>query len=209
LTTNANNDLTEAIIQIIKEKKPQSAHQLTSLVQEKFPLPEKEIIKIIIALQEQGKINLITVSNPPPHALSAYLKTKQALWYWATVITALMTAIIVFTVPENAYPICYIRNIFGTIFVLWLPGYTFIKALFPVAVPMKTSSENLNKIERVALSLGMSLALVPIVGLILNYTPWGIRLTPITLSLFALTLVFATAAVIREHQTRIRTASPA
>jgi uncharacterized membrane protein len=46
----------------------------------------------------------------------------------------------------------------------------------------------------------MSLALVPLVGLLLNYTPWGIRLTPITLSLTALTLTFATAAVIREYQ---------
>jgi uncharacterized membrane protein len=45
----------------------------------------------------------------------------------------------------------------------------------------------------------MSIALVPIVGLILNYTPWGIRLTPITISLLALTLVFATMAVVREY----------
>jgi uncharacterized membrane protein len=62
-------------------------------------------------------------------------------------------------------------------------------------LPQKTSSENLDTIERVALSLGMSLALTPIVGLILNYTPWGITLTPITLSLLALTVVFATAAI--------------
>jgi uncharacterized membrane protein len=48
----------------------------------------------------------------------------------------------------------------------------------------------------------MSLALTPIVGLILNYTPWGIRLTQITLSLLALTVVFATAAVLREHQAK-------
>ena len=60
----------------------------------------------------------------------------------------------------------------------------------------------MDTIERVALSLGMSLALVPIVGLILNYTPWGIRLTPITLSLLALTIVFATAAILREYQAK-------
>jgi uncharacterized membrane protein len=45
----------------------------------------------------------------------------------------------------------------------------------------------------------MSLALVPIVGLLLNYTPWGIRLTPIVLSLLALTLIFATVAIIKEY----------
>ena len=60
----------------------------------------------------------------------------------------------------------------------------------------------MDNIERVALSLGMSLALVPIVGLILNYTPWGIRLTPIPLSLLALTIIFATAALLREYQAK-------
>ena len=64
--------------------------------------------------------------------------------------------------------------------------------------PPKTSSENLDNIERIALSIGMSLALVPIVGLILNYTPFGIRLAPITLSLLTLTVVFATVALFRE-----------
>jgi uncharacterized membrane protein len=49
----------------------------------------------------------------------------------------------------------------------------------------------------------MSLAIAPIVGLILNYTPWGIRLPPVTLSLLALTAIFATAAIVREFQTKI------
>lgn len=99
----------------------------------------------------------------------------------------------------------YIRYVLGGVFVLWLPGYTFIKALYPTQVPIKTSSENLDTIERVVLSAGMSIALVPMVGLLLNYTPWGIRLTPVTLSLLGLTLTFALAAIIREYQTRVQT----
>ena len=60
----------------------------------------------------------------------------------------------------------------------------------------------MDTIERAVLSFGISLALVSIVGLILNYTPWGISLTPIALSLLALTIVFATAAVLREYQAK-------
>jgi len=86
--------------------------------------------------------------------------------------------------------------VLGAIFVLFLPGYTFIRALFP--------EKELDNIERTALSMGMSLALVPITGLILNYTPWGIRTTPVTLSLLALTTIFATAAITREHQTKTK-----
>jgi uncharacterized membrane protein len=68
------------------------------------------------------------------------------------------------------------------------------KGPFPVQKEMDT-------IERAALSIG--LATVPIVGLLLNYSPWGIRLTPITLSLLALTSTFATAALTREHQAKV------
>jgi uncharacterized membrane protein len=71
-------------------------------------------------------------------------------------------------------------------------------------VPIVTSSENLDTIERIALSFGLSIALTAIVGLILNYTPWGVRLAPITFSLLALTIVFATAAVLSEYKAKLK-----
>ena len=52
------------------------------------------------------------------------------------------------------------------------------------------------------MSIGLSLALVPLAGLLLNYSPWGIRVVPVTLSLLALTLVFAVAAVMRDYSVR-------
>jgi len=125
--------------------------------------------------------------------------TEKTVWYWTTIALAAATVIAIFAIPENAYPIVYIRYILGSIFILWLPGYTFIKALFPTQLPNKNSSESLDTIERIAFSIGMSLALVSIVGLLLNYTPWGIRLVPVTLSLLGLSVTFATAAIIREQ----------
>ena len=200
--SNSNEtELTKTIIQVINERKPQSVKQLANLVKEKLAISEEEILQSILELQSQGRIKLEDHQPaPPPTRLAAYMKTGQALWYWATITITIITAATVFTVTEDFYPWVYIRYALGAIFVLWLPGYAFIKALFPVHVPIKMPTENLDTVERIALSLGMSLALVPIVGLLLNYTPWGIRLTPIVTSLLALTLVFATAAIIREHQ---------
>ena len=60
--------------------------------------------------------------------------------------------------------------------------------------------KEIDNVERAALSIGMSLAIVAINALILNYTPWGISTTPITLSLLGLTLTLSTIAVVREHQ---------
>jgi uncharacterized membrane protein len=50
----------------------------------------------------------------------------------------------------------------------------------------------------------MSLALVPLVGLLLNYTPWGIRLTPVTISLLALTITLTITGLVREHQDKTK-----
>ncbi|MCC6050225.1 MAG: DUF1616 domain-containing protein, partial [Thermofilum sp.] len=51
--------------------------------------------------------------------------------------------------------------------------------------------DELSPLERLALSIGLSLALVPLVGLLLNYTPFGIRLYPVLAALSLLTLSLA------------------
>jgi len=196
--------LTQTILQLIKEKKPTNAQQLVKLTEEKTSLPEQTIIEHVLRLQSQGKIKLKELPTRPPQKLATYLKTKKANWYWTTLALIAATTLTVFVIPENAYPLVYVRYVLGAIFVLWLPGYSFIKALFPEETQTKETTKPLDPIERIALSLGMSLALVPIVGLLLNYTPWGIRLTPIVLSLLSLTTIFATAAIIREHRNKLR-----
>jgi uncharacterized membrane protein len=198
------NTLYQTIIKIIKEDKPETIEQLVSLAEKRVQIPKQKILESILKMQSEGKISF----GKPQQAvtdLAAYLKTEQTLWYWATLATSIITVIVVFAIPENLYPLVYIRYGLGSIFVLWLPGYAFIKALFPTENSAKTSEKGLDMVERIALSLGMSLALVPLVGLLLNYTPWGIRLAPIVLSLLALTIVFATAALIREYNAETRT----
>jgi len=200
LRKNLSKDkMDEHIIQVVEEAKPKDVEQLIKLVKEEFPLPEQEILARILYLQEKEKIRLKPHQTPTPQKLTTYLRPSQAYWYWIIIILASTTVLLVFIIPENAFPLVYARYILGSIFVLWLPGYTFIKALFP--------EKELDSVERAALSIGMSIALVPIIGLLLNYTPWGIRLTPITISLLALTLTFATAAIIREHQTKHKQSS--
>lgn len=95
------------------------------------------------------------------------------------------------------------RIIFGAIFILYLPGYALIKALFPLKIPNESSEENIDIIERIALNVGASLILVPIVGLLLNYTPWGMRLFPVVLCLFIFSLIFASIALFREYQNMV------
>lgn len=180
-----------------KETHPETVEQLITQVQLKHQLPKQEILDHTIDLQSQGKLALKNPPTPTPSTLKSYLLSNRGSWYWTITALVAVTTLLVFTVPENAYPFVYARYVLGSIFVLWLPGYALIKALFP--------TKEIDNIERVALNIGMSLALVPITGLLLNYISWGIRLTPVTLSLLALTLTLATAALLREHQIKIKT----
>jgi len=203
-SNSKTNNITETIIKVIDEQKPQSVKQLITMLKESLDLDEKVILESVLKLQTEGVINLEDQALQS-QSLTTYLKTSQARWYWLTIAAGAITAALVFTISENSYPWFYARNVFGAIFVLFLPGYAFTKAFFPVNMPAKTSTKDLETIVQIALSVGMSIALVSIVGLLLYYSPWDLNLTPIILSLFALTLAFATVAVVRKYNIKRET----
>ena len=86
-----------------------------------------------------------------------------------------------------------IRIILGLPLVLFLPGYALIAALF-------IRKDDLDGIERIALSFGLSIAITPLLGLGLNYTPFGIRLTPILIVLSVFTISLAIGAYVRRSR---------
>lgn len=67
------------------------------------------------------------------------------------------------------------RLLLGLVYVLFVPGYCLVAALFPRA-------EDLDGIERAGLSLGLSVAIVPLLALLLNKLPWGLALWPIVIA---------------------------
>jgi uncharacterized membrane protein len=83
------------------------------------------------------------------------------------------------------------RVLLGLPVILFIPGYLLIATLFP-------GKRDIDSIERIALSFGLSIAIVPLIGLGLNYTPWGIRLDPIVISLVVFILILAFLAHIRR-----------
>jgi len=103
------------------------------------------------------------------------------------ILTVLLIIVITFF-PSNV-----LRIILGLPFVLFFPGYTLIAALFP-------RRNALGSIERAALSFGLSIAMVLLMGLILNYTPWGIRLYPILISLTIFIIATSVVAWYRRRR---------
>jgi uncharacterized membrane protein len=82
---------------------------------------------------------------------------------FAIVVFVVISAVFIIVPPLNETPL---RAVLGFIMVLFVPGYVFISALFP-------GSDELSGIERLALSIGLSICIVVFIGIALNYTPWG------------------------------------
>ncbi|MHC3439735.1 DUF1616 domain-containing protein [Natrialbaceae archaeon A-gly3] len=134
----------------------------------------------------------------------------------------LLTALVNVAVFAPVIRETILRVPLGLAFVLFLPGYAFIAALFPEAGESPTdegrtetgvesegedeaiwnvsSRSGIDGIERVALSFGLSIAIVPLLGLVLNFTPWGIRLTPIMVAVTGFTLIATALAAVRRWQ---------
>jgi uncharacterized membrane protein len=102
----------------------------------------------------------------------------------------ILTTLFVSLPPLNT---SHVRTILGVLMVLFLPGYALIAALFP-------RKNDLDGVERLALSFGLSIAVVPLIGLGLNFTPFGIRLVPIMVSLSVFTLAMLLIANLRRSQ---------
>ena len=129
-------------------------------------------------------------SHPPSNLVSYFFNLENS-WFWGITALVAVTVLVVFTV--NASALLYVRYVLGGVFVLFIPGFLLISVLY-------ARSDEMDTLERVALSIGLSLAVVPLIGLVLNYTPWGIRLEPIMASLALFSEVMAVAWVVRRFR---------
>ena len=127
----------------------------------------------------------------------------------AVLAVVVLTNLAVFLPVVNDSPI---RVVVGLVFVLFVPGYAFIAALFPEAGEPPTGTDDdettenglqdrgIDGIERTALSFGLSIAVVPLIGLVLNFTPFGIRLVPILVSISGFTVITTVVAAVRRWE---------
>ncbi len=141
---------------------------------------------------------MIDIVDPdPPISAIVFLFSTRATWFWLLAAVVLLADLSVYVLPQSS-PFNYVRYLLGSFLVLYLPGASLVELLFP-------KREDLSQLLRLALSIGMSLAIVPLVGLLLNYTPLGITLDAIMVSLNFLTVAFSFGAVLRKYQNHMST----
>ena len=108
------------------------------------------------------------------------------------IILAAIAVLTVALIPLALFTSGPVRIIVSFLCLLFCPGYALLSALFP-------KRGDIGIIERIALSFGVSIAALPIIGLFLNFTPWGIKVMPVLISVAAFTLMAAAIGFIREQ----------
>lgn len=100
----------------------------------------------------------------------------------------------------------------GALFVGLVPGYVVVAALFPerhrgepgddqsASPAPAVAAGGVTVTERLLLSVGLSVVVVPATGYLLNFTPWGVRLTPVLLAASGFTVAVAVVAALRRRR---------
>lgn len=200
-SSSNDREITGKILEIINQKRPSSVKQLVNLSKESIDLPEKKIFEYVLKLRADGLISLKDQNLASENWSTG--DEPDTLWFKIVIAIGAVAAVAALFVPSDLFPWAYARNVLGVIFTLFLPGFTFGKAFFPKTFD-EGASKDLEKIQRIVLSIGLSIALVSITSLALYYSPFGLNLATMVLTIFALTLGLAFVGIYRSQQDKSR-----
>jgi len=191
-----NNDITEnevkkLIIDVIKKRSPKNVEGLIKTLEIENNLKRNDVINIILELENENKIIFKKDMKKEPINFKKYIFSTQSYWFWISEIILLLTIVSIFIIPENYIPLNYLRNLLGSITIVILPGFNLIKIIFPTT--------EIDNIERIVLIIGGSITLVPLIGLLLNFTELGLGTIPIIISILLLTIILSVIALYREY----------
>lgn len=103
-------------------------------------------------------------------------------------LLVILLIVVVIVAPSSVW-----RIILGLPLVLFTPGYALMLAIFP-------GKGRVGGIERVALSFGISVAVVALIMLILNYTPWGFTVESTLYAIASFVFVVSLVALVRRKR---------
>jgi len=189
MSSNSYDSQSSLILDAIKTNHPETVSQLARILAENRDFDETAYVDTMKRMVKNGSIRLDEPTYEIYSVLDFLFTITVSGWFWLILLLACTAMIAVYVNPVR-FPLSILRWIFGSI-LLCLPGYATIRLLF--------LHPQLPQLEQLGLSLALSLAIIPIIGFVLNFTPWGIRFFPIIISLGAYTLLVGTAAASRNY----------
>src|SRR5713226_6838533 len=134
-------EVTRAITDLAK-RGGMSLEEMVAAAARTLSVERTVVAKSLYNLCIEGKI--ILEDSNPPRSLTRYVASVYSLSFWIAVCLVSLTLLAVYVFPQTA-PFTYSRYVLGSIFVLYLPGATFINLFYPM--------KELTSLERLAFSL--------------------------------------------------------
>jgi hypothetical protein len=164
-------------------------------------LPESKSVAAANILQPKTESEPLPKSSPTLEQpdLPERIKSEATGWYWIMIALTLVSSIAVLLIGEVG-TLSYIRYVSASLLVLFLPGYALLRAISPSKAQTLGEPNNMYSITRLSLSIVLSIAIVSVIGLILDFSPLGVTLDSLALSLSLFTVIFSTIALFRERR---------
>lgn len=173
------------LMSVITKGEPESLNKLVRMARA-VGYSEEDTISEISRLEKLGRLKLDS-SKQNVREFKRLLFSFSMLWFWVVIAASIIAIISVLAISPSLFPFVYIRWIFGLAILLYVPGFCFVKALFP--------NKEIENLETQILSVSSSLILVILVGLSCNFTPLGISELPIVVILSSISVMLASVAV--------------
>lgn len=155
-------------------------------------LTVEEILDASRRLERRGEINLAEVKISPSFVRDLANIESNAP-FWIAIFSCAAILVTMFVLPQDGMWFGA-RQVSIAVFLFVIPGYVMTNAFI--------ARNRLSYVERIAVSVGLSLATVTLVGIVLAYGIAGIRAEPVVISLVALVTVLAFIAAYKEFARR-------
>ena len=144
----------------------------------------EEIQNAVKKLESEKKIMLLEPGTKG-HFFDYILRSYNGLSLWLTTAATCLIMALVFLLP-NIEPWSYMRMIIGAVFVLFIPGNALVQLLF--------AHRNMEQTEQMVLSVGLSIALISIIGLMLKYILLALTVESAVISIGILSITLSAVA---------------
>ncbi len=174
----------------LAQSRPRTVRQLVAGIRVKnSAISEERILSAIDALERNGAIGLKTPGFKRFHDF--FLDISWNSDFFVVVMVATTSGLLYLV--ATGFPWRLLQVIPGALLVFYLPGHSFLKVVL--------ASRDLQSLERIVLEIGTSIVLIMLMGLLLNFSGFGLLSASALASVTIFNIVMALWASFRHYST--------
>ena len=118
-----------------------------------------------------------------------FLNRSEVKWYIIIMLFSIFSTASILIIGDDVETWIYFRQLVSIPFTFFFPGYVLVNNIYSV--------DELGSVERVALSVTLSLIIVPLIGLLSNYVGLGITKNTQTYLILSFILIMSVIGIYR------------